>query len=116
MIRRLLATTLLALPMLFGVASASSGDATASSDAPSEPTEKASLVEESGDAARPAIAPTTGGSEKSGGGSCGAPAETMSTGGDDGESAHPCDTACDCCGYWGVEACCDKCWSCWYGS
>lgn len=29
---------------------------------------------------------------------------------------HPCDRACECCGQWNVQACCDYCWKCWINS
>lgn len=87
MLRRFVVTSLAALTMVFGIATlASAGMTPAPSPEPSGGTCEAA-------AESPTYTPATAGSE----------------------SAHPCDTACECCGQWNVEACCDKCWSCWYG-
>jgi hypothetical protein len=105
MLRRYIVPSLIALTMILGATSASSNEVT--SEPLSGQAADAMMVEQNGAKAEATLGLPSDLSQKSGA-SC---ATTDAKGSDE---AHPCDSACDCCGLTGAGACCDKCWTCWY--
>ena len=105
MLRRYIVPSLIALTMVLGAASASSNET------PCEPSAGQAadtvMVELYGAEAPAPLGLPADLSQKNAG-SCGA------SDAKEGDNAHPCDSACDCCGLFGAQACCDKCWTCWY--
>jgi hypothetical protein len=105
MLRRYIVPSLLALTMVFGAATASSTEA--ASEPLSDQAADTMIIDQNGAEAAPTLGHPSDSSQKNG-------ASCASTDVKEGEKSHPCDSACICCGLTGAEACCDKCWTCWY--
>jgi hypothetical protein len=105
MLRRYIVPSLIALTMILGATSASSNEV-AIEPLPGQTADAMMVEHPRAEAAAPLGLPADL-SQKNG-------TACAATDTKESDKAHPCDSACDCCGLTGAGACCDKCWTCWY--